>query len=150
MPVGANVIVFQSLKPPVPPSGGDPPPSGNPAPADFSGAGSQMLELDSAESLFSDLLRDVRGEDFLEAWQKRAHIPQDVVNGGMNLPDALTLQEVELEKMRRRRRSGTSFLLAALIFSIAMSGEQIPVRLSRHASLQGNIQAPAGVGAFKP
>ena len=109
-----------------------------------------MLELDSAESLFSDLLRDVRGEDFLEAWQKRAHIPLDVVNGGMNLPDVFTLQEVELEKMRRRRRSGTSFLLAALIFSIAMSGEQIPVRLSRHASLQGNIQAPAGVGAFKP
>ena len=66
-----------------------------------------MLELDSAESLCSDLLRDVRREDFLEAWQKRAHIPLEVVYGGVKLPDALTLQEVELEKMRRRRRSGT-------------------------------------------
>ena len=47
LPAGANAIVLQSLKPPVPPTGGDPPPQ-NPPAADFSGAGSQMLELDAA------------------------------------------------------------------------------------------------------
>lgn len=47
LPAGANAIVLQSLKPPVPPTGGEPPPQ-NPPAADFSGAGSQMLELDAA------------------------------------------------------------------------------------------------------
>lgn len=101
LPAGANAIVFQSLKPPVPPIGGDPPPQ-NPPAADFSGAGSQMLELDAADGLFADLPDDVRGDDFLEAWQTRAYIPLEVVYGGMKLPSGLMLQEVELEKLRRR------------------------------------------------
>lgn len=61
-----------------------------------------MLELDAADGLFADLPDDVRGDDFLEAWQTRAYIPLEVVYGGMKLPSGLMLQEVELEKLRRR------------------------------------------------
>ena len=41
LPAGVNAVVFQRLRPPVPPPQ-------NPPAADFSGAGSQMLQLDAA------------------------------------------------------------------------------------------------------
>ena len=41
LPAGVNAVVFQRLRAPVPPPQ-------NPPAADFSGAGSQMLELDAA------------------------------------------------------------------------------------------------------
>ena len=42
------------------------------------------------------------GDDFLDAWRTRAYTPREVVYGGMKLPNGLVLQEVELEKLRRR------------------------------------------------
>ena len=96
LPAGANAIVFQSMKAPVPPTGVKlPPPS-------FSSVGQPLLELDAAESLYSDLLSDVRGYDFLDLWTRYGYVPLEVMYGGMKVPEGLTLQEVDLQKLRRR------------------------------------------------
>jgi trimeric autotransporter adhesin len=94
LPGGANVMVFQNAEPPPPP----------PAPLnpDLYGAGASMLDFNIAETTRADLLNDIVADDFLDAWKKIAYVPLEVVYGGMKLPEGLAIQEVELQKLRRR------------------------------------------------
>ena len=79
------------------------PPTGVKVPvADLSPAGQQLLDLDAAESLYSDLLSDARGYDFLDLWKRYGYVPLEVMYGGMKVPEGLALQEVDLQKLRRR------------------------------------------------
>ena len=96
LPAGANAIVFQTRAAPVPPTGRDP------TVEDFSQVGLQLLTLDTAESLYSDLLSDTRGYDFLDLWKRYGYVPLEVMYGGMKVPEGLAIQEVDLQKLRRR------------------------------------------------
>ncbi len=96
LPAGANAIVFQTRAALVPPTGRDPPLE------DFSQVGLQLLTLDAAESLYSDLLSDVRGYDFLDRLKRYGYVPLEVMYGGMKVPEGLTIQDVDLQKLRRR------------------------------------------------
>jgi filamentous hemagglutinin family protein len=96
LPAGANAIVFQTRAALVPPTGR------NPTVEDFSQVGLQLLTLDAAESLYSDLLSDVRGYDFLDLWKRYGYVPLEVMYGGMKVPEGLAIQEVDLQKLRRR------------------------------------------------
>ena len=100
LPSGANAIVFQSLTPPAPTP--TPPPVAELPTATFVSAGLQWRELNSAESSYSELLDDVRGFDFLDLWKRFGYVPLEVMNGGMKLAHGLAIQEVEMQKMRRR------------------------------------------------
>ena len=94
LPFGANAIVFQSAAPPLPP-----PVVVNPR---LYRAGPAMLDFNIAETTRAALLNDVRADDFLDAWKKIGTIPLEVVYGGMKLPDGLAMQEITLDKLRRR------------------------------------------------
>lgn len=96
LPIGANAIVFQSLKPIVPPTIVAPPA------ADFNTVGLQLIEFDAGESLRTELLNDVRGYDFLDLWQRVGYVALEVMVGGMKVPEGLAVQEVDLQKLRRR------------------------------------------------
>ena len=97
LPSGANAIVFQSAEPPPPPQ--PPPALANPT---LYGAGISILDFNSAETSRGDLFNDIVVDDFLDAWKTIAYVPLEVVYGGMKLPEGLAMQEVELQKLRRR------------------------------------------------